>query len=268
MPAPVGDPVTAAAAAPPAPVRWDGTAAIPWHRGRSVVALGVFDGVHRGHARLIAHAVEIGRERRRPVVLATFDPHPATVAGPRRDTAPLADLDRRVALAHEHGADAVLVLPFCEAMARTPAVDFVRDVLVNALRATDVVVGEDFRFGHRGAGDVRLLGRLGPRHEYAVHSVALLAGCSSTRVRELLRAGDPASAATVLGRPHTVVGRCVDGLFRSSTLLPAPGRYRVRVRGHATVADVRADCGVVLHMPQPDARIEVAFLDRAVPVMP
>ena len=255
--------MTAATAAVPAPVRWAGTAQIPWHWGRSVVALGVFDGIHRGHARLLDHAVETGRRERRPVVLATFDPHPATIAGPRRDTAPLADLDRRVALAHSYGADAVLVLPFCGAMARTPAVDFVRDVLVNALRATDVVVGENFRFGHRGAGDVRLLRRLGPRHEFSVHGIPLLEGCSSTRVRELLRAGDPAAAAEVLGRSHTVAGRCVDGLFHTSTLLPGPGRYRVRVRGHETVADVRADGGVLLHLPLPAGEIDVAFLDRA-----
>lgn len=252
--------MTAATATIPAHLRWDGTAEIPWHWGRSVVALGVFDGLHRGHARLIAHAVSVGHERRRPVVLATFDPHPATIAGRPRDTAPLADLDRRIALAHEHGADAVLVLRFCEAMARTPAVDFVRDVLVNAVRATDIVVGENFRFGHRGAGDVRLLRRLGPRHEFGVHGIPLLEGCSSTRVRELLRAGDPAAAAEVLGRPHTVVGRCVDGLFRTSTLLPAPGSYRVRVRGHECVADVRADGAVVLHLPLPGGEIEVAFL--------
>ncbi|WP_098955873.1 cytidyltransferase [Pseudonocardia sp. N23] len=244
---------------------WRGTGQIPWQWGRSVVALGVFDGVHRGHARLLAHTVETGRRRRRPVVLATFDPHPATVAGPRRDTTPLTGLARRVALAHDHGVDAVLVLPFCDTMARTPGVDFVREVLVRALRATDVVVGANFRFGHRGAGDVRLLRRLGPRHDFAVHGIDLLPGCSSTRVRELLRAGDPAAAAEVLGRPHRVVGRSVGGLFRTDTMLPGPGRYRVLVRGRETVGEVRPDGTAFLHAPLPAAEIEVTFLDRAAP---
>ncbi|WP_433286462.1 adenylyltransferase/cytidyltransferase family protein [Pseudonocardia sp. CA-142604] len=251
--------------APAATTCWYGTDQIPSQWGRSVVVLGVFDGLHRGHARLLDHAAEVGRRRRRPVVLTTFDPHPATVAGPPRDTTPLVSLDRRVELAHEHGADAVLVLPFGTAMARTPAVDFVHDVLVGSLRATDVVVGANFRFGHRGAGDVRLLTHLGLRHDFTAHGVDLVPGCSSTRVRELLRAGDPARAAEVLGRPHRVRGRCVDGLLRTSAMLPAPGRYRVLVRGHETAAEVRADGAVLLHVPLPTGEIDVTFLDRVEP---
>jgi riboflavin kinase / FMN adenylyltransferase len=244
---------------------WYGTDRIPSQWGRSVVVLGVFDGLHRGHARLLDHAAEVGRRRCLPVVLTTFDPHPATVAGPPRDTTPLVSLDRRVELAHGHGADAVLVLPFGTTMARTPAVDFVREVLVGSLRATDVVVGANFRFGHRGAGDVPLLTDLGLRHDFTAHGVELVPGCSSTRVRELLRAGDPARAAEVLGRPHLVRGRCVDGLLRTTTMLPAPGRYRVLVCGRETVAEVRADGAVLLHVPLPSAEIGVAFLDRGAP---
>lgn len=244
---------------------WYGTDRIPSQWGRSVVVLGVFDGLHRGHARLLDHAAEVGRRRCRPVVLTTFDPHPATVAGPPRDTTPLVSLDRRVELAHEHGADAVLVLPFGTTMARTPAVDFVRDVLVRSLRPTDVVVGANFRFGHRGTGDVRLLRQLGARHDFTAHGVDLVPDCSSTRVRELLRAGDPARAAEVLGRPHLVRGRCVDGLLRTSTMLPAPGRYRVLVRGHETDAEVKTDGTVLLHAPLPTVEIDVTFLDRAGP---
>ena len=244
---------------------WYGTERIPWQWGRSVVVLGVFDGVHRGHAYLLDHAAEVGRRVGRPVVLATFDPHPATVAGPPRDTTPLVSLDHRVELAHEHGVDAVLVLPFSTTMALTPAVEFVRDVLVRSLRATDVVVGANFRFGHRGAGDVRLLRRLGPHHDFTAHGVDLVPGCSSTRVRELLRAGDPARAAEVLGRPHQVRGRCVGGLLRTSTMLPAPGRYQVWVCGRETDAEVKADGTVLLHAPLPTVEIDLSFLDRVAP---
>ncbi|GAA4700639.1 hypothetical protein GCM10023215_44300 [Pseudonocardia yuanmonensis] len=220
---------------------WRGLGEIPWWWGRSVVTLGVFDGLHRGHARLLDRAVGLGRRRGLPVVLATFDPHPATVAGPARDTTPVATLDRRAELARAHGAAAVLVLPFDGDLARTPAVDFARDVLVHALRATDVVVGEDFRFGHRGAGDVRLLRRLGARHGFTAHGVPLLPGCSSTRVRSLVAAGDLLGARNVLGRPHRVPA--LPGADRltapADVALPPDGRYRARVGTTATVVEVR-----------------------------
>lgn len=102
---------------------WLGTGEIPWSWGRSVVTLGVFDGLHRGHALLLRRAAEIGGRCGLPVVLTTFDPHPATVAGRARDTRPIVGLAERAELASEQGADAVLVLPFDGALAGTPAVD-------------------------------------------------------------------------------------------------------------------------------------------------
>nr|WP_162186156.1 adenylyltransferase/cytidyltransferase family protein [Amycolatopsis jejuensis] len=204
-----------------------------------MVTLGVFDGLHRGHLRVLRHAVALGRERDLPVVLTTFDPHPATIAGRPRDTTPVATLDQRAELARDHGADAVLVLPFCPELARTPAVDFVQDVLVRGLRATEVVVGGNFRFGHRGAGDVELLRKLGPRHGFRAHGVPLLPGCSSTRVRELVAAGDLRGAAAVLGRPHRVHGFASAGVVDSGpALLPPPGRYPVLAAGRRTVAEM------------------------------
>jgi riboflavin kinase/FMN adenylyltransferase len=220
---------------------WRGLGEIPWWWGRSVVTLGVFDGLHRGHTRLLERAAELGRRRGLPVVLATFDPHPATVAGPARDTTPVVTLDGRAELARAHGADAVLVLPFDADVARTPAVDFARDVLVRALRARDVVVGEAFRFGHRGAGDVRLLRRLGARHGFTAHGVPLLPGCSSTRVRALVAAGDLIGARNVLGRPHRVPALPGGDLMTvpAGVVLPPDGRYRARVGAIATVVELR-----------------------------
>jgi riboflavin kinase / FMN adenylyltransferase len=239
---------------------WRGLGDVPWSWGRSVVTLGVFDGLHRGHARLLDRAVGLGRERGLPVVLATFDPHPATVAGRPRDVRPVASLARRAELAREHGADAVLVLPFGEGMARTPAVEFAREVLARGLRATDVVVGENFRFGHRGAGDVRLLRRLGARHGFTAHGVGLLPGCSSTRVRELVAAGDVGGAALVLGRPHRVVGLSDGRSVRvEEGLLPPSGAYRVRVGGVVARAVL---AGQELCVRLPAGVVEVDFLAR------
>lgn len=243
---------------------WYGPREIPWSWGRSVVTLGVFDGLHRGHTRLLERAVEIGGRRGLPVVLTTFDPHPATITGPGRDTTSIVPLERRVELALGRGADAVLVLPFCRSTAETPAVDFVRAILVRALRATDVVVGENFRFGRRGAGDPTLLRRLGLRHGFEAHSVSLLPGCSSTRVRELVSRGDVAGAATVLGRAHEITGDHDRGTVRPvSPLLPPAGRYRVRVLGREATAVMRTDGTLRVSAPLPAGRIGLALLGRA-----
>jgi riboflavin kinase / FMN adenylyltransferase len=243
-----------------APPYWRGLADVPWNWGRSVVTLGVFDGLHRGHARLLAHAVELGERRDLPVVLVTFNPHPATVAGPRRDTSPLVCLDRRVELAREHGADAVLVLPFTGDIARTSAVDFVLEVLVRTLRATDVVVGADFRFGHRGTGDVQLLHHLGAQHGFHAHGVPLLEGCSSSEVRRLLADGDVLAAARVLGRTHQVRGTAVDGrvVIEPGSTMPAAGRYRVLIGDAAHLAIVD---GSEVRVTATDRAVVVHFLD-------
>ena len=241
---------------------WRGVEEIPPGWGRSVVTLGVFDGLHRGHVRLLERAVDLGRRRGLPVVLATFDPHPARITGPPRDTTPLVDLDRRAELAREHGADAVLVLPFCETMARTPAVGFAVDVLVRALHATDVVVGENFRFGHRGAGDVGLLRQLGARHGFTAHGVPLVPGCSSTRVRSLVATGDVAGAVQVLGRPHRVEGHARGGRVEitGEALLPPPGRYRVRVDGAPATVIV---AGRAIELPAADGPVRIDFVGDA-----
>jgi riboflavin kinase/FMN adenylyltransferase len=224
-----------------------------------VVTLGVFDGLHRGHARLLARAVALGAQRGLPVVLVTFDPHPATVAGPSRDTSPLAGVTRRAQLARAHGADAVLVLPFDDVMASTAADRFAVDVLVRALSATDVVVGVDFRFGNRGAGDVPLLKELGGRHGFLAHGVPLLTGFSSTRIRRLLEAGDVAAAAQLLGRPHQVEGTVVNGrILVNDVVLPRPGRYRVLVNDTPAIANVVSG---ELRIPG-EGRLVVRFLAR------
>ncbi|MDT0330686.1 bifunctional riboflavin kinase/FAD synthetase [Nocardiopsis lambiniae] len=204
--------------------RWDGPEGVPSEWGRSVVAVGVFDGVHRGHQALLATAVERGRALDLPVVVVTFDPHPEAVL---RGVAPavLTPVERRIALVEEYGADAVCVMPFTKDLsARTPE-EFVRALLVDRLHAAAVVVGEDFRFGHRAAGDLGVLTELGVEYDFSVDGVALVADgetITSTRVRALLGEGAVAEAAELLGRPHRVEGEIVHGAARGRELLGFP----------------------------------------------
>jgi riboflavin kinase/FMN adenylyltransferase len=156
--------------------RWRGIDEIPPSWGRCVLTIGVFDGMHRGHQALIGEAVRTGREHDLPTVVMTFDPHPAEVVRPGSHPAMLVTLRRRAELVAELGVDSFLVLPFTTALAQVSAEEFVHDALVDRLHVAHVVVGENFRFGHRGAGSVDLLRELGPRFGFAVHGVTLVPG--------------------------------------------------------------------------------------------
>ncbi|HSU08906.1 MAG TPA: adenylyltransferase/cytidyltransferase family protein, partial [Pseudonocardia sp.] len=126
--------------------RWRGLDAVPSGWGRSVVTVGVFDGVHRGHQQLIGAAVAAGRERGLPTVLITFDPHPAEVVRPGSHPARLTSLPRRADLVAELGVDAFLVLPFTAELARMTPAEFAHEVLVERLHAAAVLVGRNFTF--------------------------------------------------------------------------------------------------------------------------
>lgn len=204
--------------------RWDGLEGVPADQGRSVVAVGVFDGVHRGHRAIVESAAEHGRELGLPVVVVTFDPHPRAVL---RGTVPpvLTSVERRVELLGEYGADAVLVLPFTKELSVLSAEEFVQRVFVDRLRAAAVVVGEDFRFGHRATGNLGTLAASGEEHDFTVEGVRLVADgetITSTRVRGLLAEGEVARAAVLLGRPHRVEGEVVHGAARGRELLGFP----------------------------------------------
>ena len=134
--------------------RWRGLDGVPAGWGRSVVTVGVFDGVHRGHQQLIAAAVAEARARGLPSVLITFDPHPAEVVRPGSHPARLTSLRRRADLVAELGVDAFLVLPFTIEFARMSPAEFAHEVLVERLHTAAVVVGRNFTFGHRAAGTV------------------------------------------------------------------------------------------------------------------
>ncbi|MFC4945508.1 bifunctional riboflavin kinase/FAD synthetase [Pseudonocardia sp. GCM10023141] len=202
--------------------RWRGLEAVPTGWGRSVVTVGVFDGVHRGHQQLISRAVQRGQERGLPTVVVTFDPHPAEVIRPGSHPARLTSLRRRSELVASLGVQAFLVLPFSVELSRMEAPEFAHEVLVERLHAADVVVGRNFTFGHRAAGDIALLGRLGERFGFGVEGLDLISDdgvtFSSTYVRACIDAGDVTAAATALGRPHRVDGVVVHGARRGRDL--------------------------------------------------
>lgn len=200
---------------------WRGLAEVPADWGRSVVTIGVFDGVHRGHQTILAHAVTQARRLDLPVVVVTFDPHPDTVVRAAPHPPELTGERRRVELLGQHGADAVCVLPFTRAFSRLSAEEFVQAVLVERLGAAAVVVGENFRFGHKAAGNVETLRELGEKYDFTAEGVRLVVDAdtiTSTLIRDLLAAGDVDAAYAELGRPHRVEGVVVRGEQRGRAL--------------------------------------------------
>jgi riboflavin kinase/FMN adenylyltransferase len=201
--------------------RWYGLDEVPDDWGASVVTIGVFDGVHRGHQRIVGRALDLAQGRL-PVVVVTFDPHPDEVVRPGSHPPFLSTARRRAELLAGLGADAVCMLPFTYEFSQLGPDEFVRMVLVDRLHAAAVVVGEDFRFGHRAAGDVPLLATLGEKYDFSTEGVPLLADggvtISSTYIRERLEAGDVATAAQELGRPHRVEGIVYRGHMRGRQL--------------------------------------------------
>jgi riboflavin kinase/FMN adenylyltransferase len=199
---------------------------IPQDWGRSVVTIGSYDGVHRGHQLIIRHAVDRGRELGVPTVVVTFDPHPSEVVRPGSHPPLLAPHHRRCELMAELGVDAVLVLPFTAEFSKLSPADFIVKVLVDKLHAKAVVEGPNFRFGHKAAGNVEFLAEQGKVYDFAVEVVDLyLTGAagggepfSSTLTRRLVAEGDVAGAAEILGRPHRVEGVVVRGAQRGREL--------------------------------------------------
>jgi riboflavin kinase / FMN adenylyltransferase len=202
--------------------RWQGLADVPADWGRSVVSIGVFDGVHRGHQRIIGRAVEAARGLGLPMVVITFDPHPVEVIRPGSHPTFLCTAARRAELLAELGADVVCMLPFTLEFSQLGPEEFARSVLVDRLHTAVVVVGENFRFGHRAAGDVATLAELGEKYDFTAEAVPLLAGggvkISSSLIRQKLADGDVTGAETDLGRMHRVEGVVVPGHRRGKAL--------------------------------------------------
>jgi riboflavin kinase/FMN adenylyltransferase len=224
------------------------------------VAIGTFDGVHRGHRAAIEEAIAAGPRS----TVVTFDPHPRRVLGYEVEL--VTTLERRLELIRDIGPDELLVLEFTPDLSRLQPEEFVREVL-QPLGTQVVVASEGFRFGQGRRGDVDLIRRLG----LDVRLVEPVEGVSSTRIRELLRAGDVVAAAALLGRPHEVEGLVVSGDQRGGTLgfptaniavepgllVPAHGIYAGSALGHRAAASI----GVNPHYGGSERRIEAFLLD-------
>lgn len=188
----------------------------------SVVTIGNFDGVHRGHRTLIARTTAEATQRGARAVALTFDPHPAAVLRPDAVPAALQSLEERTALLRESGCDEVVVVPFDAAFAAQGPEEFVDRLLVDRLAAELVVVGTNFRFGRAAAGDVALLIALGEQRGFGVEAVGLVdlgdGPVSSSALRSQLAAGDVEVVARGLGRPFSLTGEVVHGEGRGRTI--------------------------------------------------
>jgi riboflavin kinase/FMN adenylyltransferase len=195
---------------------------IPENLRGSIVALGNFDGFHLGHQAVAGRAVARAFHERRPVIVATFDPHPVKYFKPDVPPFRLTSLDQRQDLFAHVGADAMLVFEFNAGLASMDAEEFVADVLARRIGAAGVVTGDDFSFGKGRAGDVALLQSLGAQHGIAAEAVAQVAldgeRISSGRIREMLVAGEIGKATHMLSRDYAIEGLVERGDARGREL--------------------------------------------------
>ena len=216
----------------------------------SVLAIGNFDGLHRGHQAVLAAAVDLARERSVSAGILTFEPHPRTYFAPHNPVFKITSVELKSRLVSALGIEFTAVLDFDHELAALEPERFVEDILVTQLAAVHVVTGADFRFGKARAGDMKTLRALGARHGFSVSAVAPVGDptadlpyFSSTSVRQALLHGNPRAAADILGYWWTVLGEVVEGDQIGHTLgfptvnipleensAPRLGSYAVRVR--------------------------------------
>ncbi|WP_030386329.1 bifunctional riboflavin kinase/FAD synthetase [Streptomyces sp. NRRL S-241] len=264
--------------------RWRGLEDIPQDWGRSVVTIGSYDGVHRGHQLIIGRAVATARELGVPSVVVTFDPHPSEVVRPGSHPPILAPYDRRAELMAGLGVDALLILPFTAEFSQLSPADFIVKVLVDKLHARAVIEGPNFRFGHRAAGNVDFLRELGSTYDYEVDVVDLVergeAGggvpFSSTLARRLVAEGDMDGAAEILGRPHRVEGVVVRGAQRGRelgyptanvetqphTAIPADGVYAGWLTADGERMPAAISVGTNVQFDATERTVEAYAIDR------
>ncbi|WP_422055489.1 bifunctional riboflavin kinase/FAD synthetase [Sphingomonas sp.] len=259
--------------------RLDGAASVPANLRGGIVALGNFDGFHRGHQAVVGRAVARARDEGRPVIVATFDPHP--VRHFRPDTPPfrLTTLDQRARLFAAAGADAMLVFGFDAALASLSAREFAQQRLVDLIGAGGVVTGEDFTFGKGRDGNVAVLAELGAEMGFSVDTVSPVAAegevVSSSRIRDALREGRPREAAALLTRPFAIQGVVEGGaklgrqlgyptanIRIGAYLRPRYGVYAVRGRlADGRVLDGVANFGIRPMIDPPEELLEPYFFD-------
>jgi riboflavin kinase/FMN adenylyltransferase len=259
--------------------RLDGGSAVPQALRGGIVALGNFDGFHLGHQAVVARAVERARAEGRPVLVATFDPHPVRYFKPHSPPFRLTSLDQRERLFAEAGADAMIVFHFGASLAATPADEFISRNLLQLIGAAGVVTGEDFTFGQGRGGSVGVLEEAGARLGFSVDAVGPVSDSgepvSSSRVRDALKAGDCETASRLLTRPFAIEGAVEHGDKRGRTigyptanlalgsyLRPRFGIYAVRGRlADGRVLDGAANLGIRPTFEPPRELLEPYFFD-------
>ncbi len=209
--------------------------------GEHAGTVGFFDGVHRGHQGVIGRVAEVARQRGIRSVVVTFDRHPREILTPAKVPLLLTSLRRKAGLIAEMGIDTLLVLEFTEEFSRWPSETFVQRVLVDGVKLRHAAVGTNFTFGHRAAGNLEVLTRLGQAHSFTVEGMELLEldgrPVSSTSIREALGSGDLGWPEKALGRRYTVEGTVVRGAGRGEGLgfptanLLTPPRIQLPGRG-------------------------------------
>lgn len=211
----------------------------------TVLSIGNFDGVHAGHRHILHRIVELAHEHNLKPAVLTFDPHPTRIVAPNRAPRLLTTIDERVALIREQGVQEVVVLPFTADLARLSPEQFVEQILVGQIHAKIVMVGDNFRFGHKQSGDIKTLADFGARFDFKTHVVDAV-HCrgrivSSSAIRRLIEQGSVAMACRLLERPHSLSGDVISGhgigskqtvptlnLSTPAEVIPANGVYITR----------------------------------------
>jgi riboflavin kinase/FMN adenylyltransferase len=219
----------------------------PGDFGPCAITIGNFDGVHNGHRQIMKRVVSIAREHGWKSAVMTFDPHPTKLVAPARAPRLLTTPEQRARLIQELGIDEILILPFTAEIAKLTPEEFVADIVAGKLAARAVLVGDNFRFGHRAAGDAETLLNLGRKYGFDVEIAGTVAWrnrtISSSEIRQLIEAGDVAHVCRMLGRPYLLEGVVVRGEGVGSTqtvptlnldtqaeVLPKTGVYVTRTR--------------------------------------
>lgn len=247
----------------------------------TALAIGKFDGVHRGHRALLRCVSDEAEQRGLDPLVFTFANNPLSVLRPEACPDPIMSVAQRLDALDGEGVEACAIVPFDEALAKVSAEDFVEDVLVSRLRVRHLCVGADFRFGREGLGTPKLLAELGERFDFSVEVVEdvedeELGKVSSSRIREAILQGDVATAARMLGRPVALRGEVVHGDARGREigfatanlggeiegLRPADGVYAgwATVRGERYLAAISVGANVTFD-PDGEPRVEAHLLD-------
>jgi len=218
------------------------------HHSKDILAtIGIFDGVHIGHKKVISWVVKKAKRSNKTSLVITFDPHPDKVINPKQATPLLISLEHRLRLIEELGIDEVLLLKFDNNFSKLSPQDFVKSILVKKIGIKEIVVGEDFAFGKNKAGSISILKRLGRLQGFKVTKISIAKknrkSVSSTRIRQLILKGKLKKASTLLGRPVSVLGTVKHGTKRGRLLgfptanidphheaIPPSGVYAVRIK--------------------------------------